>query len=288
MIKQKNYSLKNLTTMGVGGIVKELFIINNINDLIKVISSDKYFVIGNGSNVVFDDKFYDFKIIKLKGEFDFINFKDKEKCIIEIGAGTDFKKIINFFIKQGITGFEWAVGIPATLGGMIYNNAGAYGKCISDNLIKVISLDKNNYMIKEYNKKELMFGYRTSKFKLKKEEIILKAEYSLKYSEKNTVKNSVKDFLSKRYFFQPLKQKSAGSVFLNYNNYKIAKLLDDAGLKGYKIGNMMFSSLHSNFIINIGDGTFNDFYSLINYAKKVIYQKYGFKPNLEIEVIYEN
>lgn len=315
----KNVSLKTLNTIGIGGNVKELILIESLKDF-ELLNND-YFIIGNGSNIVFTDDFYDNKIIKLSNKYNYIKNIDENNSVFEIGASTLSKSVINYLIKRGITGFEWSAGIPATIGGMIYNNAGAYNNTVSDRLIKVVTYDIKNKKLKEYYKDDLYFGYRTSTFKIKNskrnlskknillkeniseikqtnvkelkagasEEIILKGYFKFNYSDSNTVKNTVKELFGNRVRSQPLNFKSAGSVFINSNGFFIAKILDELLLKGFysKSKQLMFSNVHSNFIVNCGNASFSDFDFLVNYAKEVVFKNYGFYPVLEVEVINE-
>ena len=253
--------------------------LNNVLLIIKKYNS-KYLVLGNGSNVILP-KYYDGVIIKLD------NFN---KCIVEtkdnyvyVECGYMINKLAMELVNIGYSCLEWATGIPGTVGGCIYNNAGAYNSCISDVLISVIVLE--NGKIKEYMCNELAFDYRNSIFKSNKDLIILSCKLKITKSDKEELKRIVTERTNKRIETQDLSHPSCGSVFRNPEIAPAGKLIDDAHLKGYKIGGAKVSDIHANFIINDGNATSEDIINLINKIKKDIKDIYNIDLILEQEII---
>ncbi|HOK40671.1 MAG TPA: UDP-N-acetylmuramate dehydrogenase [bacterium] len=278
-----DYSLKKLTTISIGGIVKkyiEIFSIDELYEYLKI--SKNFFIIGNGSNLIFKDKYYDLEIIKLTGEFEKIYIFNH---YIKIFAGCQVNKMINFFIKNNISNFEWLIGIPATFAGLICNNAGAFGFSISDFIFSVECLDLSDDKIIEFSKNDLFFNYRDSYFKHNKKYIILSGMLNYKKYAKENIVSELKKNMKHRLKTQPIKFKNAGSVFKNFSDCPAALLLEKTGLKGFRINDVGFSEIHSNFIVNYGAGKFDDFIELVSIAKKKVKDMFNRELELEIEII---
>ena len=182
-------------------------------------------------------------------------------------------------------GVEFMVGIPGTIGGAIKMNAGAHGSEIKDVLVKTICLDENGEII-ELSNKEQEFSYRKSIFEEKKY-IILETELQLREDNVQDIENRMNEMLEIRKEKQPIEYPSAGSTFKRNPNAVTAKLIDEAGLKCFSIGGASVSEKHAGFIINKGDATAQDILDLIKYVKKVVYQKFKEKIELEIEIVGE-
>lgn len=185
--------------------------------------------------------------------------------------------------KEGYTGLEWASGIPGSIGGSIYNNAGAYKGEIKDILSKVTVLI--NDKIKKLTIDEMKFGYRTSIFKNNKNMIILSCEMKLEKSNVDEIMNLINERKEKRIQSQPLDMPSCGSVFRNPEGLVAGKLIDDLGLKGYKIGDAKISEKHANFIVNDGNATYENIVSLIEFIKEQVKKEYNIDLILEQEII---
>lgn len=256
---------------------KNIIELKNIIEIIN--DKSKWFIIGNGSNIILPD-YYDGIIIKLK----YFNDYSISDDILTVDAGVMINKLSMDISSKGYKGLEWASGIPGTIGGCIYNNAGCYGSEICDNLISVTVLDKDK--IYDIDRKELEFSYRDSIFKSKlKNLIILSAKFSIEKSSFEELLDLIKTRTLKRIETQPLEYPSCGSVFRNPEGVSAGKLIDESNLKGYKINDAVISSKHANFIINTGNAKSEDIIELINIIKTTIKKNYNIDLVLEQEII---
>ena len=278
----ENESLKKYNTYKIGGKAKYLIKPYNISSLKKLLEylnnkKIKYLLIGKGSNIILPDEDYDGVVILLD-KLNRIEIKDN-LAIVE--AGAILNNFINECINNSLGGLENLYGIPGTVGGAIVGNAGCNKSEISDNLIEITYLKNDNIITK--SKKDCLFEYRNSEFKNKKDIIILSAKFLLEYKDKECMKETIKNNLTKRKESQPLEYPNAGSVFKNPTNNSAGKLIDNAGLKNYNIGGAFVSDKHANFIINKNNATSKDILSLIKYIEKEISEKENI--NLELEQI---
>lgn len=275
--------LTKYNTYRVNSVCHALVFPKTIKELKKVLSilkkySIKYLILGNGSNVILPP-YYDGIIIKLSN-FSECNIKGNE---VVVGAGYMFNKLSSELSNMEYTGYEWAVGIPGTVGGCIYNNAGAYKMSMSDLLISVTVL-KNDEII-ELSCNECNFGYRTSLFKEEKDYIILSCKLKLHKGNLDEIKSLISDRTKRRMETQPLNYPSCGSVFRNPDNIPAGKVIEEVGLKGYSIGGAKVSELHANFIINTGEATSEEIIKLINVIKDKVKNETGIDLILEQEII---
>ena len=262
----KNKRFKDLTTMKVGGRIKKLFYPNSIDNLVKMVNyldyhKKRYLLIGNGSNIIASDKVCHWLVISGKHLDNKISYFDDHFIV---SAFMDMRKVIANLLSKNINTLTLLSGIPATIGGSIYMNAGANGYCISDDLLWVKYLEDG--FIRTKNREELQFSYRNSPFKHQKM-IILEAAFKNNYaSDGMLLYEEVKD---KRALKQPLNYPNSGSIFKNGNDYKAYEIIKKLNLVGYRMGRATFSSLHANFIINLGNAKAKDIYNLIVLAKKM-------------------
>lgn len=240
--------------------------------------SIKYLILGNGSNVILPS-YYDGVVIKLNNFVD-CDIRNNE---VVVGSGYMMNKLSNELSNMGYTGYEWASGIPGSVGGCIYNNAGAYKMSISDLLISV-SVLKGDEII-ELSCDECNFGYRTSIFKDSGNYIILSCKLKLLRGNLDEIKSLISDRTKRRIETQPLDYPSCGSVFRNPDSIPAGKLIEEVGLKGYSIGDAKVSEKHANFIINTGNATCDDIIKLINYIKKKVKEDTNIELVLEQEII---
>ena len=280
---KENVSLKTLTTYKVGGPAKLLYFPNSVESLIKVLkylknNSIKHKIFGNGSNILASSKEYDGVIIKLTN---LKNFKQEEENV-EVEAGYNFALLANTVSREGYSGLEFACGIPATVGGAVYMNAGAYLSDVSNVLVKVDILDEN-FEVKTLENKDLDFSYRHSIF-MEKDWIILKAYFKLEKGNKEEIIDLIEDRKQRRMSSQPLEYPSAGSVFRNPEGMYSGKLIEDSNLKGYTYGGGQISDKHANFIINKGDASAEDIKYLMDLAKKEVKARYGVDLKVEQEL----
>ncbi|MBS4035821.1 MAG: UDP-N-acetylmuramate dehydrogenase [Ignavibacterium sp.] len=303
-----NEPLKNWTTFRIGGSAKYFFIVQKIEDFVKIIKvaekfKIKYFILGEGSNLLFSDKGFNGLIIKNKISNLEIGPVRAGQVKVIVGAGVKLTYLVMSSIKVGLTGLEWAAGIPGSVGGAIFQNAGAFGSSFAQLINKVIVFENNK--VKKINKKECFFAYRSSVFQRNKN-IILGVELRFKKGNKKRSQERIKQIINYRRVKQPI-QPSAGSVFKNIDFKKISKkivnkypqlrafkksgiipagwLIENSGLKGKKIGGAQISEKHANFIINKNRATAEDVKLLICLIRGSVLLKFGVKLNKEIEYV---
>ncbi|MBR3897989.1 MAG: UDP-N-acetylmuramate dehydrogenase [Bacilli bacterium] len=281
MKKIENAEIKNITTYKLKGSIKKLIIAESIDDLKEIIESlkgQKYKIIGNGSNLIISSS-YDGTIIKLKG----IDGLIVNGNVIKVGASYNLAKLSRECAKRGLSGLEFACGIPGTVGGAIYMNAGAYGKEMKDITESVIALDENGKRV-TLTKDELKFGYRNSIFKTKNY-ICLQVKLKLKKDKKEDILKRINDIMKERREKQPLEYPSAGSVFRNPENDSAGRIIESLNLKGLKVGGAEVSEKHANFIVNKGDATAEDIIEIIDKIKEKVKEKYNIELMCEQEII---
>ena len=308
-----NEPMKKYTSFKVGGNADLLIKVKDVKELMYAIKiADKYYlpvtIIGNGSNILVRDNGITGIVIKI--EFDNMEIdKQKDFAIVTVGAGVKLMKLAQLLLNEGISGFEFASGIPGTIGGAVKMNAGAYGTEMKDIVIstKCLELNKNSKPIRknniddieitepgsnidenniiELNNKEQEFRYRNSIFSDKRY-IVLETKLKLPYGNKEDIKAKMEELNKSRKEKQP-DLPSAGSTFKRGDDFITAKLIDEGGLKGYAIGGAQVSEKHAGFIVNTGDATAQDIIDLIDYVKKVVYEKTGKTIELEVEILGE-
>ena len=241
-------------------------------------------VIGNGSNLLVKDN--GIRGITLKLDFNEIEIEEKDnQVIIDVGAGVKLGMLAAILQKKEIAGFEFASGIPGTIGGAVRMNAGAYGKEMKEIVLEVCAMDENG-KIQILKNEEMDFSYRHSRFK-EQEDIIISAKLQLEKGKLEEIKEKTDTYRNLRNEKQPVDMPSAGSTFKRGTNYISAQLIDEAGLKGYTIGGAQVSLKHAGFIVNTGNATAKDILDLIDYVIKVVYDKFSKVLELEVEVIGE-
>lgn len=255
---RKNVLLKNHTTFKIGGPAKYFFVAETKDDLIKAILEAKklnlpFFILAGGSNLLVSDDGY-------KG------------LVIKTG------KPLSSYVSKGL---EWAAGIPGTVEGAVYGNAGAFGKSMKDAVESVEVFDAEIKKIKVFKNRDCKFAYRDSIFKRNKNLIIL----SVKIKSKKSNPKKIKKYFKYKKEKQPLDYASAGSVFKNPEGFSAGELVEKCGLKGKRIGNVKISEKHANFIVNLGQGRAKDVKKLIKLIKKKVKEKFGIKLEEEIELL---
>ncbi len=279
-----NVSLAEYTTFKIGGIADYFLEVENKEKLKESVlwardNNLPFFILSGGSNVLFSDKGYRGLVIKTgKGK---INFKEEK--IISF-SGNLLRDIISFSLKEGLTGLEWSCGIPGSIGGAVFGNAGAFDSSIKDSVLEVEALDLETKKIKKFKNKECLFGYRESLFK-KNNYVILEVVLKLKKEKKEIIEENINSFLKKRKEKQPLGNFSAGSVFKNEKGVSAGFLIEKCGLKGKRIGNAVISQKHANFILNLGKAKAKEVKELIEIAKKEVKKKFGIDLKEEIILI---
>lgn len=279
----KDVSLKNYNTYKIDAKCDYLIEIFKIEGLIEVLEYLKnnnisFMILGNGSNVILDDYFKGV-IIKLNG-LDYVNIKEN---MVVVGAGTMMGKLSLDTVNANLTGLEWAINIPGTIGGSIVGNAGAYNSEMFDNLVSIKVLDKS-LEIKEMTKNDFNYDYRETNIK-DLGLIVIEATFNLEEGNKEESKQIIKDRCERRKLSQPLDMPSAGSVFRNPEGDYAGRLIEAVGLKGKKIGGAEVSTKHANFIVNTGNATSNDIKNLIELIKREVKKEFNIDLVLEQEII---
>lgn len=282
---EKDISLSTLTTYKTGGIAKLVVYPNNINNLKQMLKlihkyNIKYFILGKGSNTLFSDKEFNGVIIKLDK---LNNFKIKQTEIY-VESGMILSKLVQASVKNELTGLEFAIGIPGTIGGAIYMNAGAYGNNMS-NIVKSVIVLNEKFQIKEIPLEKLKFDYRYSIFQDNKNLICVAANIKLEHGNHDEIASKIKENLLKRKNSQPLEYPSAGSVFRNPEGNYAGKIIEELGLKGKIIGGAEISTKHANFIINKNNASSSDILNLIKLVQKEVKDKYKIDLKLEQQLV---
>jgi len=282
----ENESMINHTTFGVGGLAACYFMPTDIIELKEVLeytysNNIKTFFMGSGSNLLVSDNGYDGIIISLKKTFK--NLEILDNGIITSDSGVMLGSMVKKATKKGIQGLESLIGVPGTVGGALYMNAGAYKHEISNYFYSAVLLHKSG-IEKIYKKKDVKFGYRYSSFP--EDEILIRAIFHYKKGDVKIISKNKKEASTKRKMTQPLKYRSAGSIFKNPNKkFPAGYLIDESGLKGFRIGDAEISTKHANFIINKGKAKSKDIIKLINIAKNEVLKKFKIQLELEIKLL---
>lgn len=284
-----NEPMKEHTSFKIGGPADCYIKIDNIKDLKEIIifARNKKIpltILGNGSNVLISDKGIRGIVLNIRlNKIEIMNYGNK--IYATIGAGIKLSILSHLLLKNSITGFEELSGIPGTIGGAIKMNAGAHGKEIKDVLYTVRCIDYDGN-IKEFQNEEMKFAYRTSMLKENKY-IVLETTLIFHKGKKEEIKQKMQEYADYRKEKQPIEYPSAGSTFKRGEDFITAKLIDEAGLKGKRIGDAEISTKHAGFIINKGNATSDDVLELVKYVKEEINKKFNKDIELEIEVIGE-
>lgn len=282
--------MKKHTTFKIGGVAEYLIKIDAIEDLKEILEMSNQnnipiTIMGNGSNLLVLDK--GIQGITLMIKLEKIEIKKTGETIqITVGAGEKLGKLAQICLQKEIMGLEELSGIPGTIGGAVRMNAGAHGREMKD-IVKTVKCIDYQGKEKKIEKEELAFDYRTSIFK-KEKYIITEVTLELQKGQKEEIKAKMEEYATYRKEKQPIEYPSAGSIFKRGTDFITAKLIDEAGLKGYAIGDAEVSTKHSGFIINKGEATAEDVLALIKYVQEKVYEKFHKKIELEIEILGES
>lgn len=312
---QENISLADYTTYKIGGPAKYFFIAKIKEDLIDAIKTAKelndpkgtpVFILGGGSNLLVSEKGFEGLVIKI--DISNEEFRGSEAVV---GAGADLTELAYLSADKGLSGLEWAAGVPGTVGGAVYGCAQAFGARISDVVKSVEAIDIKTLEPKNFTKAQCQFSLKNSIFKKNKNLVIVSAVLALKELPKEEIKNKIKEFLEYRKAKHPIEFPSAGSTFVNpedpkgtlIKNKKLLEkfpelneynkkgtipagyLVQKSGLSGKKIGNAQISEKHCNFIINLGGAKANDVLLLMKLAEKEVKKNFGIKLEREVQIV---
>lgn len=274
------------TTFKIGGKADLFIRVKNKKELKTILSCKRHekipaFILGKGSNILVSDSGIRGIVLKLEGDFTKVNLLDD--CHIFCGSGVSLAKLCNKALKYCLSGLEFAWGIPGSVGGAIYMNAGAYSGEMKDITVCCEHIDKFGKVgIKK--KEELGFSYRNSIYN-KSDLIITDITVELKKSSYDSIREKMDDCMSKRRDKQPIEMPSAGSVFKRPEGYYAASLIDTCGLKGKTIGGAQVSEKHAGFIINTGNATCKDVLDLIEFIRERVLKETGVLLECEIEIL---
>ncbi len=299
-------------TFGVGGPADVWVSVESEDELARLVTLawENHFpllLVGNGTNTLYADAGARGIVARVAIEHIELQPRDEAHVILRVGAGVSLPTLVKKLTPLGWAGLEWAAGVPGTVGGAIVSNAGAHGACVADTIISVRTLQapgntREQALVRDLSGDELALGYRTSRFRsgrlvtfddtgrphaspraqIEPAEIIVEARFLLKRDDPCNIAARAKSYLDHRKRTQP-PQKSAGSVFKNPEPQKSGKLIQDAGLKPYRIGGAEISAKHANFIINTGGATAADVAALIALARRSVRERFGVELELEVE-----
>lgn len=283
---ERNPLLSKYTTYKVGGKALAIVYPKNVDGLIKLLrllkeNDVKYKILGNGSNLLFSDSLFEGIIIKLSS-FDEIEFFGNNK--VRVGAGYSLIKLSLLTAKKGLAGLEFASGIPGTVGGAVFMNAGAY-KSDMGYVVQEVKVLTPDYKIITLENKELNFHYRSSFLQKHPEYICLEVIIKLKKGDREILNEVINERRERRRESQPLEYPSAGSVFRNPDGGFAGKMIEDLGLKGYSNGGAKVSEKHANFIINYNKATSKDIKELIDYVHDAVLKEYNVDLKIEQEFV---
>ncbi len=281
-----NEPISKHTTYKVGGVAKAFVYPKDVNCLISLLKilkeyNVKYKLIGSGSNLLFSDKDFDGVIIKLK-EFDNVEFLNNNK--IKVGAGFSLIKLSLMAAKKGLAGLEFASGIPGTVGGAVFMNAGAY-KSDMGYIVQQVKVLTPEFRIISLENKEMDFHYRTSYLQKKPGYICLEVILKLAKGNRDALDEVIKERRKRRMESQPLEYPSAGSVFRNPEGDYAGRLIEELGYKGYKNGGAKVSDKHANFVINYDHATGTEIKELIDEIHDKVLKEYNIDLKLEQELV---
>lgn len=284
----ENEPLARHTTFRIGGPAELFIVVESVSELEEAVSLARregfpWFILGGGSNVlVADEGVRGLVIANRAGAFRFSEVEGKGG-ILRAESGASLRRLAWWAVRRGWGGLEWAVGIPGTVGGAVFGNAGAHGSSMA-NLVTHVSFLDGKGVRREMRGDELGFGYRTSRFK--SDEVLLDAELLLNARPRSELEEAARRYMAHRRAEQP-REPSAGSVFKNPPGHRAARLIEEAGLKGLSYGEAQVSEKHANFIVNLGQARAQDVFRLIEHIRQTVWEKFGVRLELEIRLVGE-
>lgn len=282
-----NEPMSKYTSFKIGGSAECMVKIKTLEQLKSILkytneNNINLTIIGNGSNILVSDDGIKGIVVKIEIDNLEIDIQDK-KAIITVGSGVKLGLLAQKCLKQEITGFEFASGIPGTIGGAIRMNAGAHGSEMKD-IVKTVTYVDRNGAVHKIENNQAEFEYRKSLFS-HNDYIIVEIEIELEKGNANEIKEKMTEYANFRKEKQPIEYPSAGSTFKRGSDFITAKLIDECGLKGYQIGGAQISEKHAGFIINKNNATAKDVIKLMEYTKEQVYKKFGKTIEAEIEIL---
>lgn len=278
--------LSSHTTFRIGGAAKYFAVPKNEEEIMEavdfaIVKDLPYYILGKGSNVLFADEGYPGVVIEIGAGMEKVERTGDTG--IRAQAGVSLSALAAFAAREGLSGLEFAGGIPGTLGGAVTMNAGAYGGEMKDVIVSAKVMDEEG-AVQDLSCEELQLGYRTSIVQ-KKQLVVLEAEFLLKPGTAEEIQNTMKELNAKRREKQPLEYPSAGSTFKRPEGYFAGKLIEDAGLRGYRVGDAQVSEKHCGFVVNRGKATCAEVLQLIEDVQKEVKEQFGVQLEPEVRII---
>ena len=304
----KEVELKNFSRLQIGGPARDLVRADTVDELIDAAKTARelrmpIFILGGGTNILWSDNGYDGLVL-----MPFLTFMEIDDTRVTAGSGVEMANLVGSTVSRGLAGLEWAGGLPGTVGGAIYGNAGAFGGEIKDSLLEVVSLDLDSFKLKHRLAGECKFGYRTSVFKSERlNEVILHAIFKLTHGNKLYLSRKMDSAINYRKATHPLEYPNIGSIFKNvavsgidrnlaklYENavktdpfplIPAAYLIDKAGMKGARVGGALVSPKQPNFIVNVENASDRDVLRLIDMVTEKVYINCGVRLEKEVRIM---
>ena len=278
------------TSFRIGGPADLLVVLNDeeeLSDVMELMLTEKaeYMLIGNGSNLLVSDEGYPGIVLKLGGEFEDIKQNDEDECLVHVGAARLMSGVSSYLTAKGLSGFEFASGIPGSIGGAVFMNAGAYGGEMKDIVNKVrVKMASKPYSSLTLKNSDMQFAYRSSRAQVG-DMIILSLTMRLEKDDPEEIAKRISELTSRRNSKQPVNYPSAGSTFKRPVGGYAAALIEEAGLKGYRAGGALVSEKHSGFVINDGGATCEDVLSVMRHVRKSVFENSGIMLEPEVRLV---
>lgn len=286
--------MAQFSTLKVGGPAEAIISVRTVEDLRRLMrwlkdNGINWWIVGRGSNILVPDHGLAGVTIILDGDFTSIETLNdptakqaEQKCMIRAGGGCLLLKLVNYCTLHGLSGLEFAVGIPGSIGGAIVMNAGAWGYEIG-NLVESVTLMDNCGNVFSEKGENIGFTYRG--WSMAQNILLLSATFALTPGDRENIKSTCKKFQELRKKNQPVAEYSAGSFFKNPPEHSAGRLIDEAGLKGYSIGGAKISEKHANFIVNTGEASAADILDLMRYVQEKVYKRFGIRLEPEVHIL---
>ncbi|UCD65557.1 MAG: UDP-N-acetylmuramate dehydrogenase [Deltaproteobacteria bacterium] len=285
--------MSQFSSLKVGGPAEAIISVANVDDLKSLILWLKdhdigWWVVGRGSNILVPDSGLAGVIIVLEGDFNTIEKlaeptpTNEKQVFVRTGAGCLLPKLVNYCTSQGLTGLEFAIGIPGSIGGAIVMNAGAWGYEIGNLVDSVVLMDHKGEASSEQG---INLGFLYRKWSMPQNTLLLSATFALKPGSKDNIKAACKRYQEMRIKNQPIAEHSAGSFFKNPPDDSAGRLIEEAGLKGFSVGGAKISEKHANFIVNTGTASAADILDIMQIVQQEVFKHFGIKLEPEVHIL---
>lgn len=289
MKRFRDIEMKDYTSFKAGGKAAELVIVESVEELRKVLAEidqakTPWLMLGNGSNTLIKDSGFSGTVVKLGENFNQVKIHGESGEKLVCGCGALMSSVAKAALAQSLTGFEFASGIPGSIGGAVFMNAGAYGGEMKDIVESVNLVSRDGKVLRTVSGEEMDFSYRYSVLQ-ETGEVAVSVVLRLSKGDTAEISGTMRDLTRRRNEKQPVQYPSAGSFFKRPEGFFAGKLIQDAGLKGLSVGGAQVSELHSGFIINKGGATATDIIDLMHLVQNTVFDKFGVKLEPEVRII---